>query len=107
MAKRSTPTFDEFWQSYGLKRDKIAAERAWRRLSATDQRAALSGVASYRADCTQSGISMMYAQGYLSHRRWEDEYADPVTGIVNTPSIVGDDPVVESVSQHLDDMEIW
>ena len=68
--------FQNFWDAYGLKRDRIMAERAWRRLSAKDKKAALAGIPAYREDCLQRGISMMYAQGYLNHRRWEDEISD-------------------------------
>lgn len=65
--------FKMFWDAYGLKRDRIAAERAWKRLSAKDKAAALDGIERYRKDCRTRGISMMYAQGYINHRRWEDE----------------------------------
>ena len=68
-----TPDFQQFWDGYGLKRDRIAAERAWKRLSAKDRRAAMAGITAYRGDCLRRGVSMMYAQGYLNHRRWEDE----------------------------------
>lgn len=67
------PTFEQFWNLYGLKRDKIAAERAWKRLGKRDRQAALDGIHAYREDCQRRRISMMYAQGYLNHRRWEDE----------------------------------
>lgn len=67
--------FQIFWNAYALKKDRIAAERAWKRLSAKDQRAAIDGVAAYRQECQRQGINMMYAQGYLNHRRWEDEPA--------------------------------
>jgi len=69
----NTITFKEFWDAYGLKRDKVAAERAWKRLGKRDQRAAFNGIAAYREDCEKHGRMMMYAQGYLNHRRWEDE----------------------------------
>ena len=36
----------------------------------------MAGIAAYRDDCRRRGISMMYAQGYLNHRRWEDELTD-------------------------------
>ena len=65
--------FKTFWDIYALKRDRIAAERAWKRLSAADQRAAITGIEAYREDCMRKGIRMMYAQGYINHRRWEDE----------------------------------
>lgn len=71
--KKATVSFQVFWDAYGLKRDRIAAERAWNRLSAKDRKAAFAGIAPYRNKCQQTGISMMYAQGYLNHRRWKDE----------------------------------
>lgn len=67
------PEFQKFWDAYGLKRDRVAAERAWRKLSKGDRRAALDGIRRYRDDCEARNISRMYAQGYLNHRRWEDE----------------------------------
>jgi hypothetical protein len=77
MAKKtSTPIdqdFQKFWDAYGLKRDRVAAERAWRKLSKSDRRAALASIQRYRDDCESRGIQRMYAQGYLNHRRWEDE----------------------------------
>lgn len=69
-------TFQAFWDAYALKRDRIAAERAWKKLSARDRQAAFAGIGRYDEDCKKRGISKMYAQGYISHRRWEDEVAD-------------------------------
>lgn len=68
-------TFAQFWDAYGLKRDKIAAERAWKRLGKRDQRAAFAGIQAYREDCEKHGRMMMYAQGYITHRRWEDDFS--------------------------------
>ena len=65
--------FQAFWDAYALKRDRIAAERAWKKLSVKDRRAAMAGIVAYREDCERRGISRMYAQGYLNHHRWEDE----------------------------------
>ena len=79
MSNMSTLTFeDDFWPAYPVHRDRQRAERAWNRLSAKDRQAAYAGIAPYREACQQSGISMMYAQGYLNNRRWEDE-AEPQT----------------------------
>lgn len=75
--RNTVPDFKAFWDAYGLKRDRIAAERAWNRLSASDRRAAVAGIGAYREDCRRRGVSMMYGQGYLSHRRWEDEPDGP------------------------------
>ena len=67
-------TFEQFWDAYGLKRDKIAAERAWNKLPAKDRQAAFSGISAYRQDCADHNRMMMYAQGYITHRRWEDDF---------------------------------
>ena len=71
------PTFQQFWDAYGLKRDRIAAERVWNRLTAKDKRMAIRAIDDYAADCARRGISRMYAQGYLSHRRFEDDFTAP------------------------------
>lgn len=71
------PTFQQFWDAYGLKRDRIAAERVWNRLTAKDKRMAIRAIDDYTADCARRGISRMYAQGYLSHRRFEDDFTAP------------------------------
>ena len=72
-AKNDENSFKAFWDAYGLKREKAAAEAVWNRLSAKDRRAAMAGIKAYREDCQRRGVAMKYAQGYLSHRRWEDE----------------------------------
>jgi hypothetical protein len=69
------PTFQQFWDAYGLKRDRVAAERAWNRLPVGDKRKAISAVADYTADCARRGVNRMYAQGYINHRRWEDDFS--------------------------------
>lgn len=97
--KGGTPTFPEFWDAYGFKRDRMAAEKAFLRLSAKDRLAAFNGIAAYRADCQQRGIRMMYAQGYINHRRWEDERSPVETvAIPSQPSPTPGEPPK---------MEIW
>lgn len=81
------PTFQQFWNAYALKRDRIAAERAWNKLSAKDKRKAIEAIPAYNADCSRQGISRMYAQGYLSHRRFEDDFSeDPASAPAPSPS---------------------
>lgn len=70
---RDGVTFDAFWDAYGYKKDRASAERTWNRLSQKDRRAAYDGIEAYRADCQAHDRQMMYAQGYMTHRRWEDE----------------------------------
>ena len=107
MAKKNDITFDDFWTAYALKRDRVRAERAWNRLPAKDRRAAYAGIDAYREQCQQSGIHMMYAQGYLNNRRWEDEPLTQVSGSkcqvpgFGTPETSGD------CSAPPCDMEIW
>ena len=104
--KGKTPTFPEFWDAYGLKRDRMAAEKAFLRLSAKDRLAAFNGIAAYRADCEQRGIAMMYAQGYINHRRWEDETeASTPASVLSaaSPSQPSSSPTPGSQP----DMEIW
>ena len=99
--RNTTPVFGDFWDAYGLKRDRIAAERAWNRLSAKDRKAACAGIPAYSEDCRRRGIGMMYAQGYLNHRRWEDELDDGGTaaGCQTPPS--------PAPSDALADMDTW
>ena len=91
--------FKRFWNLYGLKRDKIGAERAWKRLGKKDRMAAMDGIAAYREDCAKRRCDMMYPQGYLTHRRWEDEFSEPENS--PTPSLPkgegGQNAVLQSV----------
>lgn len=93
----NAPTFQRFWDAYGLKRDRFAAERAWNRLSATDKRKAIFAIPDYNADCARRGINRMYAQGYLNHHRWEDDFADDMNVAQNNASApVADDAPMKS-----------
>lgn len=110
--KTSTPIdqeFQKFWDAYGLKRDRVAAERAWRKLSKGDRRAALAGIQRYRDDCEARGISRMYAQGYLNHRRWEDESLSPDPSPVERGEANGADIPLQGEQRGTDlpDMAIW
>ena len=114
MAKiTSTPInleFQKFWDAYGLKRDRVAAERAWRKLSKGDRRAALDGIQRYRDDCEARGIQRMYAQGYLNHRRWEDESLSPDPSLQERGGTAADKglPIQEGQREtDLPDMAIW
>ena len=113
MAKKtSTPIdqdFQKFWDAYGLKRDRVAAERAWRKLTKSDRRAALDGIHRYRDDCEARGISRMYAQGYLNHRRWEDESPTPDPSPVGRGEARGGDIPLQGGQRGADlpDMAIW
>ena len=103
------PEFQKFWDAYGLKRDRVAAERAWRKLSKGDRRAALAGIQRYRDDCEARGIQRMYAQGYLNHRRWEDESPPPDPSPVGRGETAANDLPLQGEQKGADipDMAIW
>ena len=48
--------FTEFWDAYGLKRDRMSADRVWRRMSQKDRRAALAGISAYRETCPDAAV---------------------------------------------------
>lgn len=79
--KTSTPEepklFEKFWNEYAMKFDRIAAVRAWNNLDKDLRRAAIDGIQHYRENCEALGVRRMWPQGYLNHRRWEDESPDP------------------------------
>lgn len=104
---RTNITFNDFWTAYALKRDRLRAERAWNRLPAKDRRAAYDGIAPYREQCRQSGISMMYAQGYLNNRRWEDEPLPSTAAGQNASGTKKEQHDGSTGSATPCDMEIW
>ena len=69
--------FEKFWDEYAMKLDRIAAVRAWNNLDKDLRRAAIDGIQHYREICETLGIRRMWPQGYLNHRRWEDESPTP------------------------------
>ncbi len=88
MAKKKTTLtpedpklFDEFWDKYAMKLDRIAAVRAWNNLDKDLRRAAIDGIQHYREICEALGVRRMWPQGYLNHRRWEDEGEDPTPAL--------------------------
>lgn len=83
MARTKAPAFSDFWQAYPLHMGKREAKRAWDRLSARDKQKALAGIPAYREYVQQTGVFVMYPQGWLNGRRWEDEYEDSIASFAN------------------------
>ena len=78
-------TFKQFHnaygKAYGAEIDRIAAERAWKRLTDHDRRAAIAGITAYRDYCQGKGVAMAYPSKYLNLHRWEIKVAEsPVSG---------------------------
>ena len=78
--------FKLFWQAYDFKRGKEKAWTAWKRLSQRDREAAMAGIEPYKADCKKFDRPMLYPQGYLHQRRWEDDFN---SGLENAERING------------------
>ena len=104
--------FAAFWDAYGLKRNRIKAERAWERLSDKDRRAALAGIGAYQAECRRTGVAVMYAQNYLSCRRWEDEVEveesiHPTSACGHSSPERGGENAAPPAGGEYDEMEEW
>jgi hypothetical protein len=65
-------SFDNFWNIYDNKVDKINAQNYWEKMSKADKLAALSGINRYKTSCRQKNTPMVYAVRYLRNRRYED-----------------------------------
>ena len=65
-----------FWEAYPKRRDKITAQRAWRRIapSSDDLFAILQGINRYMASGEWKDPQFIpYPATFLNGRRWEDE----------------------------------
>lgn len=87
--------FKDFWEAYGLKKNRLVAERAWNRLPDKDKRVALAGIRAYREECQRTGVAMCLGSNYLLNRRWEDE-----------PDVAVK-PAVMTETKELGDMDTW
>jgi len=120
MAKKKTTIipeepklFEKFWNEYAMKLDRIAAVRAWNNLDEDSRRQAIDGIQHYREICEALGVRRMWPQGYLNHRRWEDEAL--VSSDKFQVSSNGAQPTPETCSlksetppdSNLPDMAIW
>lgn len=66
--------FAEFWKNWKRKDAKAVAQKAWSKLSPTEQKAAIKDVSNGRYKDTQRQYIPLPAT-YLNGRRWEDEVA--------------------------------
>jgi len=76
-------TFERFWNAYGYKKGRGGAEKAWAAIpSLTDSLVdriceAARKEAEQRPALEAQGRTPKWAQGWLSERRWEDDYDTP------------------------------
>lgn len=74
----SIPDFDRFWKQYPKKVAKAAAEKAWRKLKATNDLEAtiLRAIDAHKATekwQENGGAFIPHPASWLNQRRWEDE----------------------------------
>lgn len=69
--------FDEAWDRYAYKTGKKAAQRAWKRLSMADRRAAWTAMPAYLSRTDPAGLGgktiRAHMSSWINGRRWEDE----------------------------------
>lgn len=67
-------SFEQFWKPYPTKAAKLAAFKAWQKMTSEDQDAATASSAEY-AGCPLVKIKgvVCHASTWLNGRRWEDE----------------------------------
>ena len=76
-------SFEQFWDAYGYKKGRGGAEKAWAAIpTLTDALVkqiceAARKEAAQRPALEASGRTPKWAQGWLSERRWEDDYDTP------------------------------
>lgn len=77
---RRLESFNKFWEAYGLKKGRGGAEKAWAAIpTLTDSLVdkiceAARKEAAQRPALEAQGRTPKWAQGWLSERRWEDDY---------------------------------
>ena len=79
-------SFEKFWTAFNYKKDKASAADAWMEIPALTNSLvvvickAAEATASARPELIAKGRTPIYAQGWLSARRWEDEPPTPING---------------------------
>jgi len=81
--------FEEFWNAFDYKKGKAAAADSWLDIDKLD-RALVDGIISgakkevIRRSALRPDQSIIMAQGWLTARRWEDDYTVAPSGNANT-----------------------
>lgn len=72
--------FLKFWNTFNFKKNKQAAEKAWKKLNNKDRAEAIAKIPNYYAylehkRSTGFNQNNLYPSTYLNGRRWEDDYS--------------------------------
>ena len=92
--------FVKFWNTFNFKRNKPAAEKAWKKLNNKDRAEAIAKIPNYYAylehkRATGFNQNNLYPASYLNGRRWEDDYS-----ITDTPQNYGNNRSYQSDYEH-------
>lgn len=92
--------FLKFWNTFNFKRNKQAAEKAWKKLNNKDRAEAIAKIPNYHAylehkRSTGFNQNNLYPATYLNERRWEDDYS-----ITDTPQNYGNNRSYQSDYEH-------
>lgn len=68
-----TPSFEEFWEAYGLKKDKKKAELRWNKLNPDSKVRSVQYIEKYNNDLVRNGFAKKMAKTYLNDECWNDE----------------------------------
>jgi hypothetical protein len=66
--------FLRFWESYGYKKGRDKAVKAWNRLNKKEKEAAIKCIPVYKEDCLKHDRNMKYPSTYLNGKTWEDDF---------------------------------
>jgi len=69
--------FDNFWKAFPRKTAKGAARKAWEKLTADDQLAAIAGAQRFAADPNRDETFTPHPATWLNGERWLDEPLPP------------------------------
>jgi len=96
-------TFDEFWDAYDKKRDRVASEKLWNALKQSDREAIMAYIPLYkRAQPTKR--FRKDPTTFLRHRSWEDEIISENEIAVSQPKVHRSQPRrSEEIPKHVDE----
>lgn len=79
--------FENFWIKYDNKKDKLTAERAWKKLNLAQQTKAIEVIDQFKKSVKQ-GLSLPYPATYLNGHRFDDDLTPaPILDAKGNPTV--------------------
>lgn len=66
--------FDQFWNEYNKKVNRIRAEKEWATLTKTEKLKSIHSIRKYHRYLERTGIGKLDPENYLKNKRFNDEY---------------------------------